>query len=667
MSEEQKQFKQRKVQKASSRFLARERLPMFAGESMPATIVAKEMADNTVDVVAVRDMPATQASIEIGPNRVRVMDNGIGISTDSTDPEDPKAHTHLWLAMAEMFTSSNYEGETETIGSHGVGFSIATMTSAFATALVFPHITEHALTQVKEGSTDPRFQFEVKGYSFTDGYLKGTEEAIDAASQLLEHEQSHYDRIKAQLELNPEESDYKPRDLAMAKAQLELAKINVQRSSQDGDFVKNPMSLDQALEQYQPFFEDGGYMVDLIWPSTPNSIFEENIDVNWLAWYIEARIGEVKGKFDFKLYKTNDFSEENIVKHEVYRSNFREKGERTMRPNNVTSWEERVKEQNGRSQYVNDKYRAAFFTEELPNDFKPMVQGAPVQNVPYFNYKFEFDSGKATMRIPYSFYYRSEKYPRYTDQTKVGVRIERSDMREIVAKFEGSAAYDYFYRKAQEEVLKNEIADSETKIIWRALGPVNEAELIIGEGHSAISGVKAYRDQITQACVGIRGKIKNVWRSPMSVAIKSPIVKELLNEIMNQPYKRIIFAVDADDDGYSICTLLIGLLANYTNLIQEGRVFIVYTPHYIFRKPGEPIQWSEDPSMKPKGWSMSVNKGLGSLRGEDVETFITNKETRKLVKVIWDDETDAEALDFCLNEGGRPWLRDETDEYQIKG
>ena len=197
---------------ASDRFLARDRMPIFLGQDMPQTIAMKEIIDNEIDIVSERGQKANKAIIYMSPNRLKVMDNGTGISTE----DDIERKPSIWHACATMFSSSNYSNNSQdTIGANGVGMTLANYTSACFTILNF----------------NGRF---VKGYSFTDGYLDGSEESEIRDS---------------------------------------------------GDFVENPLSFKDAIEKYNPMFERG-FFVDVTWHETPNELFLDKANVEWLIDYI---------------------------------------------------------------------------------------------------------------------------------------------------------------------------------------------------------------------------------------------------------------------------------------------------------------------------------------------------------------------------------------------
>ena len=72
----------REIELISDRDLARKRMAIFLGMDIPSTIVRKEILDNELDVVNERGQKATECHIYLSPNRIKVMDNGRGISTE---------------------------------------------------------------------------------------------------------------------------------------------------------------------------------------------------------------------------------------------------------------------------------------------------------------------------------------------------------------------------------------------------------------------------------------------------------------------------------------------------------------------------------------------------------------------------------------------------------
>ena len=163
----------RKIQAKSERDYVRMRKHIWLGQNANVsqlTVAMKELVDNEIDVCNERSQPATAAIIKISPNRIAVMDNGAGISTDIADPKVGK--THLELAVGKLFTSSNFDGTDDSIGSNGLGSSLANMTSARFAALNF--------NQNKRQKT-------VRGYEYRNGYLIGSDEDIHIMSDILDN------------------------------------------------------------------------------------------------------------------------------------------------------------------------------------------------------------------------------------------------------------------------------------------------------------------------------------------------------------------------------------------------------------------------------------------------------------------------------------------------
>lgn len=593
----------REVKLISDRDLARKRLPIWAGSRFPHTIVIKELIDNEVDVINESSQKANEVTIMLGPNRIKLMDNGDGISVKTSEPGEKPS---LWLACAKMFSSSNYDGVSESVGANGVGMTMANFTSFKFNVMNF---------------NGPN----VKGYMFTDGFLNGTDECI-------EHTEAH---------LKKKEYEY--------VEQIIDGKMGYDG---EGDFVEKPLSYEEANEFFKPMYEHG-FLVDATWhevgngnvANPSNKLFSEGPDLNWLTNYTHTRMGEVvRGKTILKVYATNNFEIDEPVKTYVWHKNKDEEGY-------VKSWAEKVKDHNG-VVIKNGPWQIGFSTDENMN-ITSVVQGAPVESQKSTTVGIEIQNELIKLSVPITFRYLSEDYPPYQDQTKVQVRFPHYAVGKA---FERSGSvYKYFYQKAVEKYTVQVIAEATVSMYWPCSGPSEEAELIIAEGYSAISGLKSMRDPKTQACIALKGKILNVRNMPMEKAMNSDVVKQVLNAVLLNNYKRIIIAVDADDDGGHIASLLISMFYRFTNVIQEGKLFYVHTPHYIFKKRNAKIKWSDDATECPAGYHVTTLKGLGGMEPEQVGLFIMNADTRDLVRIDADDDADA-SLDLAFTEGGKPWI-----------
>lgn len=573
----------REIELINDRDLARKRLSIFAGMDRRATIVCKETFDNTIDVVGESSQRANKAVIRISPNHLFVMDNGDGISVEKKEGTE---FTHLWLACAKMFSSSNYNGVAESVGANGVGMTITNYTAkTFSTFVV-----------KKEYS---------RGYTFFDGFLTGTSECCRNAN--------NYDL------------DGKEQFFAL----------------NNGDFVSNPLSTSQLKERFDlPF--DTGFLVDVVWFKRPNELFQDDTDIAWLRDYAKNRVGELKaGEITFEIYEDDDFT--TLKSSEVWSKNKNSE-------NYVKSWIEKVKEA-GAMIKREGPWTFAFSTNSM--NIQSIVQGAPVRVKEAISQRITIGEYAATVSVPFTLNYLSTDYPPYQDQTKTEIRLPYTS---ISRAFTSSGeVYGYFYKQAEKACVSQAIKDSESNTAWPALGPAENAELIIAEGYSAISGLKSQRNPTTQACIALRGKISNCWNLDMARAMRSDIVRQILNEVLNKPYKRIIIATDEDTDGHHIAALILALFARFTHLIEDEKVFRVHSPLFLFKKRGAVTLFSDKESDKPEGYVSHRNKGLGSLTAEEVSRFIMNQDQRELIAIKWDDNA-YESLDLAFSRGGKDWV-----------
>lgn len=122
-----------------------------------------------------------------------------------------------------------------------------------------------------------------------------------------------------------------------------------------------------------------------------------------------------------------------------------------------------------------------------------------------------------------------------------------------------------------------------------------ENELYLCEGLSAAGALVSARDAKTQAYLALRGKILNI------VGKKNPNLTEELQVLISVlgikgrgenadysklRYYKIVIMTDADPDGMSISSLILGfLLTYYPKLIEDGRVFIANPPFYRLNYP----------------------------------------------------------------------------------
>ena len=104
---------------------------------------------------------------------------------------------------------------------------------------------------------------------------------------------------------------------------------------------------------------------------------------------------------------------------------------------------------------------------------------------------------------------------------------------------------------------------------------VNERELFIVEGDSALGSCKLARDAEFQAIIPVRGKILNCLKADYEKVFKSEIITNLIKvlgcgveiqskhnkdmnmfDINNLRWNKVIICTDADVDGFQIRTLI---------------------------------------------------------------------------------------------------------------
>lgn len=423
-----------------------------------------------------------------------------------------------------------------------------------------------------------------------------------------------------------------------------------------------------------PMF-DTGFYVSADYSYDP---MDEDINTAWLVEYTKNRVGELLKdtaevvmvvsddeindyyKFTRKSEKIKEkYTEGGIQEENQVFGNWKEisYSKDPQSVDFIPSLQEYAEENNMEIRKNRSTGWTYMFAKELETTENKthIVQGAPVSNQTYFNMRFEIGDFKVTMKVPLLYKYSGKKAPNYTDQTKVKVKIGNSA---IESAFKKTPLYDHFRQLAEEKFLESQLKNNDSANYTPATG-TGYKELIISEGYSASSGVKAVRDPKTQAVFFIIGVILNVYKKDLDGALKSPVVKELLTVLQKEKFDKIIFAVDADVHGSHICALLTLLIYKFQrSLLEEGRVYYLNSPFYIFKK-GQEFIGSDNKDECPKGYHIKTNKGLGGLNKNEMRRFVTNRATREL----WRFNIDEDANDsFYLMNGecGARWVIDKN-------
>ncbi|MFT3942884.1 MAG: DNA topoisomerase IV subunit B [Ancrocorticia sp.] len=118
---------------------------------------------------------------------------------------------------------------------------------------------------------------------------------------------------------------------------------------------------------------------------------------------------------------------------------------------------------------------------------------------------------------------------------------------------------------------------------------VDQTELFIVEGDSALGTAKLARNSEFQALLPIRGKILNVQKASPADILKNAEVAAMIQvvgagsgrtfDLSAARYGKVIMMTDADVDGAHIRTLLLTLFFRYMRpLVEAGRVFAAVPP-----------------------------------------------------------------------------------------
>lgn len=207
---------------------------------------------------------------------------------------------------------------------------------------------------------------------------------------------------------------------------------------------------------------------------------------------------------------------------------------------------------------------------------------------------------------------------------------------------------------------------------------VNEREVFIVEGDSALGACKQARDASFQAVIPVRGKILNCLKSDYDKIFKSEIITDLIKvlgcgvevkskaskdlsafDMNNLRWNKILICTDADVDGFQIRTLILTMIYRLMpKLIEAGKVYIAESPLYeITCKDQTYFAYNEAEMDEIKAeigdqkYTVQRSKGLGENDAEMMALTTMNPATRRLVKVTCDDaEQTSQVFDLLLGD-----------------
>ena len=207
---------------------------------------------------------------------------------------------------------------------------------------------------------------------------------------------------------------------------------------------------------------------------------------------------------------------------------------------------------------------------------------------------------------------------------------------------------------------------------------VNEREVFIVEGDSALGACKQARDAAFQAVIPVRGKILNCLKSDYDKIFKNEIITDLIKvlgcgvevkskaakdlsmfDMDNLRWSKVLICTDADVDGFQIRTLILTMIYRLMpKLIEAGKVYIAESPLYEVTCGDQTyfayneIEMDEiKAEIGDKKYTVQRSKGLGENEAEMMALTTMNPATRRLIKVTPDDaEKTSQMFDLLLGD-----------------
>lgn len=211
----------------------------------------------------------------------------------------------------------------------------------------------------------------------------------------------------------------------------------------------------------------------------------------------------------------------------------------------------------------------------------------------------------------------------------------------------------------------NDVMSRVQKFVDCRTKDLKRREIYIVEGDSALGSCKLGRDAEFQAIIPVRGKILNCLKSDFDKIFKNDIILDLVRvlgcgveakskhnkdfntfELQNLRWSKIIICTDADVDGYQIRTLILTMFYRLMpTLIEKGLVYIAESPLFEITCNNK-VQFAYDEAEKvkiinkfgDKKYTLQRSKGLGENQPEMMWETTMNPETRRLIRVMPEDD-----------------------------
>jgi len=182
------------------------------------------------------------------------------------------------------------------------------------------------------------------------------------------------------------------------------------------------------------------------------------------------------------------------------------------------------------------------------------------------------------------------------------------------------------------------------------------AELFIVEGDSAGGSAGQGRFSEFQAVLKLKGKPLNVAKADLKRIVENEEIRTIINvlgtgtrdtfDIGRLKFHRIIIATDADVDGLHIqCLLLTLFYQEFSDLIEQGHVYIACPPLYSVKYKGK-VVWLLDDEARiqfikthpdAQGLEFKRFKGLGEMNPKELRDTTFDPARRTLKRVSMED------------------------------